>query len=264
MWWMRARRRQVVVFDRLLGGQQHRTGTVGDLAGHRSGHPSALAERWAARPSSPAWSRAASRRPRSRLDRDDLVVEVPAADRGERPLVAGQREPLHILAGDVPALARSSPHRGTARSPRSPYRCDQPCDSAVGVVKPNSRPTIIAAEIGIRLMFCIPPARIRLGGAGHDRLRPEGDRLLAGSALTVDGDSGHLLGVAGRQPGQPADVSGLTADGVDAADDRVVDGSRVDVVALEDPAERMHTEVDRVQPAPASRCACRPGCAPRR
>ena len=43
----------------------------------------------------------------------------------------------------------------------SPYRASQPGDSANGVEKPYCRPTSIAAEIGIALMFCTPPATTR-------------------------------------------------------------------------------------------------------
>ena len=43
----------------------------------------------------------------------------------------------------------------------SPYRASQPGDSANGVVKPYWSATSIAAEIGIALMFCKPPATTR-------------------------------------------------------------------------------------------------------
>ena len=43
----------------------------------------------------------------------------------------------------------------------SPYRACQPGDSANGVEKPYCWPTSIAAEIGIALMFCTPPATTR-------------------------------------------------------------------------------------------------------
>jgi len=38
----------------------------------------------------------------------------------------------------------------------------------------------------------------QVGGTGHDGLGAKGNRLLAGPALPVDGDAGHLLGVSGR------------------------------------------------------------------
>ena len=43
----------------------------------------------------------------------------------------------------------------------SPYRFSQPGDSANGVVKPYWSATSIAAEIGMALMFCRPPATTR-------------------------------------------------------------------------------------------------------
>src|SRR5918993_1007082 len=43
----------------------------------------------------------------------------------------------------------------------SPYRACQPGDSANGVENPYCWPTSIAAEIGIALMFCTPPATTR-------------------------------------------------------------------------------------------------------
>ncbi|GAB6984865.1 hypothetical protein JCM10369A_13890 [Nocardioides pyridinolyticus] len=43
----------------------------------------------------------------------------------------------------------------------SPYRSRHPGDSANGVEKPYCRPTSMAAEIGIALMFCTPPATTR-------------------------------------------------------------------------------------------------------
>ena len=36
--------------------------------------------------------------------RHDLALEAALVDRGERPLVAGERELLHVFAGDVPLL----------------------------------------------------------------------------------------------------------------------------------------------------------------
>src|SRR5918994_718920 len=43
----------------------------------------------------------------------------------------------------------------------SPYRLSQPGDSANGVENPYCWPTSIAAEIGMALMFCTPPATTR-------------------------------------------------------------------------------------------------------
>jgi hypothetical protein len=43
----------------------------------------------------------------------------------------------------------------------SPYRCAQPRLPSNGVAKPYGCPASIAAEIGIWLMFCTPPATTR-------------------------------------------------------------------------------------------------------
>ena len=64
--------------------------------------------------------------------------------------------------------------------------------------------------------------------------------------MPVDGDSGHLLRVAGGQPRVAADVARLSADRVDAADDHVVDHAGIDVDTLEQPAKRVHSQVDWV------------------
>src|SRR4029079_19363470 len=72
------------------------------------------------------------------------------------------------------------------------------------------------------------------------------NRLLTGTALTVNGDTGHLFRIAGGQPGQPRDVSGLWSDRVDAARDHVVDRAGIDVHAPEQAAPRRRPEVDRM------------------
>ncbi len=96
-------RGQLVILDGLLGSQQHRAGAVGDLAGQRRrqpatfgqcGQPGHLLQGGVPRPLVEP----------EVVDRDDLVVEVPRADRRQRPLVARQSEPLHLLAGQIPAL----------------------------------------------------------------------------------------------------------------------------------------------------------------
>ena len=82
-------------------------------------------------------------------------------------------------------------------------------------------------------MFCTPPATTRSAVPAHDRLRGEVDRLLRRAALPVDGDAGHLLGQPGGEPGGAGDVAGLRPDRVDAAEDDVVDGGRVDARPLD-------------------------------
>src|SRR5580704_19609152 len=89
-------------------------------------------------------------------------------------------------------------------------------------------------------------------------------RLLRGPALPVDGDAGHALRQAGRQPGVPGDVEGLRADLGDAAHDHVVDRGGVHPGAVHQRPQGVRPEVDRVDPGqgpvpPADRGANRPG-----
>lgn len=94
-------------------------------------------------------------------------------------------------------------------------------------------------------MFCTP-GDDEVGGAGQNRLCAKGNGLLTGAALAVDGDAGHLFGVARGQPGEARDVAGLRADGIDAAGDHVVDGGGVDVDPVEQSAPSQRTQVDRM------------------
>jgi hypothetical protein len=77
-------------------------------------------------------------------------------------------------------------------------------------VNPNCLPTVIAEAIGIWLMFCMP-GQDQVRGARHDRLSTKRNRLLAGAALPVHGDTGNLFGVTRGQPGISAYVAGLPA-----------------------------------------------------
>ena len=102
------------------------------------------------------------------------------------------------------------------------------------------------SAIGIMLMFCTPPATTTSLRAAHHRLRGEVHGLLRRAALAVDRRARHLLGQAGREPAGAGDVAGLRADRVDAAEDDVLDGRRVDVGALDERLEHVRAEVGRV------------------
>ena len=83
----------------------------------------------------------------------------------------------------------------------------------------------------------------------------EVDRLLAGSTLTVDGDTGHGFWPAGGQQRSARDVKGLLAGLHDASPDDVVDDLRVDAGLLDESVEHLRGQVGRVyagQPAVAS------------
>jgi hypothetical protein len=60
-------------------------------------------------------------------------------------------------------------------------------------------------------------------------LRGEVDRLLGGAALSVYRRAGYMFGKPSCEPGGPRDIPGLYTDGVDAAEDDIVDCCRVDM-----------------------------------
>ena len=200
-------RLQAVVLHGLLGREQHRAGAVGDLAGHRGGQPAALDERL--EPGHLLQRRVARTLVGDEtVDRDDLVLEVPGADRLLRALVTGERVLLHLLAREVPLLGDQ-------------LRAAELGDLLVAVaVQPALR---LVGRRGEAELLADDHRRAdrdlahvlhaagddQVGGAGHDRLRTKGNGLLARPALPVDGDAGHLFGEAGGQPRQPGDVACL-------------------------------------------------------
>ena len=99
-----------------------------------------------------------------------------------------------------------------------------------------------------------------VAGPAEHGLGREVHGLLGGAALAVDRRARDLLGQPGRQPGRPGDVAGLRADGVDAAEDDVLDGTRVDAAAVDEGAEDVRAEVGRVDAREAGALAG-DGCA---
>ena len=133
------------------------------------------------------------------VDLDDLVLEVAGADRRLRALVAGQRVLLHLLAGDVPLLGdqlRAAELRDLLIAVAM-----QP---ALRFVGRRGEPELLADDHRRRdrdLAHVLHAAcHDQVGGARHDRLCAKGNRLLAGTALAVDGDTGHLFRIARGQP----------------------------------------------------------------
>ena len=192
------------------------------------------------------------------IDRDDLVLEVPA--RGSRPSARSW-----LASANSSISSREMSHFSAIISaPRnwetswSPYRCSQPGDSVVGEVKPYCSPTSIAEEIGIWLMFCTPPATTRSGVPDMIACAAKCTACWLRAALPVDGHAGHVVGQPGDQPGGPGDVAGLRADGVAAAEDDVVDRARVDVGAVEQAAPARARRGRRSARRRAPRRACRP------
>ncbi len=104
----------------------------------------------------------------------------------------------------------------------------------------------MAAEIGMALMFCTPPAMITslvpliTAWAAKCRACWEDPHW---RSMVVPG---HLLGQPGGQPARAGDVAGLGPDGVEAAEDDVLDGEGVEVVALDDGLQDVGAEVGRV------------------
>ncbi len=104
-----------------------------------------------------------------------------------------------------------------------------------------------------------PAGDDEVGGSAEHCLRGEMDGLLRGPALPVDGDARYFLRQPGREPGCPGDVTGLRPDRVDAAEDDVVDGCRVDAGAGDQRGEDVSAEIGRMgsgetAAAPADRC----------
>ena len=118
--------------------------------------------------------------------------------------------------------------------------------------------------IGTRLMFSTPGRDHDVVRAGDHALRGEVRGLLRRAALAVDGGADRRLGEAGRERRVAADVERLVADLHDAAHDHVVDQRRVEVVALDERAQRVRGEVDGVACRRACRCGARAGCGRRR
>ena len=97
--------------------------------------------------------------------------------------------------------------------------------------------------------------------ARQDRLCAKGNRLLARPALAVDGDTGHLFGVPGRQPRRcgrccpPGGPIASTQPTITSSTAR-----RIDVDAVEQPAQRCTPRSIGMHRRPANRSACRRRC----
>jgi hypothetical protein len=85
-----------------------------------------------------------------------------------------------------------------------------------------------------------------VAGAAHHGLGGEVHGLLGRAALAVDGGARHLLGQPRGQPRGAGDVAGLGADGVDAAEDHVLDRARVHARAVHEGVQRVRPQVGRV------------------
>ena len=189
-------------------------------------------QRLRASPSSRAWCRGAGPR-RSRRSPSGTI------SRSKRPSSIARiarwwlssANALHVLARDVPLLGD---HLGAAEL-RDLLRAVAR-DPALGArerIREAERlaRSVIADEIGIRLMFCTPPATTR-------SLVPLITACAAKCTACCDEphwrsivDARHVLGQARREPAGARDVAGLRADRVDAAEDHVLDGAGIDARA---------------------------------
>ncbi len=89
--------------------------------------------------------------------------------------------------------------------------------------------------------------------SAHHRLRGELDRLLARSALAVDGDRRRALAqMLGREHRVAPDLHRLLAALADATHDHIVHGLGIDPAALDDGIERSGRKVDGVDTGKAS------------
>lgn len=88
--------------------------------------------------------------------------------------------------------------------------------------------------------------------ARQHTLRGEVHGLLRRTALPVDRHPRHLLGQPRRQPARPRDVTGLRPHGVQAAEDDVLDGGRVDSAARDQSLQHMCPQVGGMHPAQAT------------
>ena len=144
----------------------------------------------------------------------------------------------------------------------SPYRASQPFDVENGSGNPCSRPASMAAEMGIALMFCTPPATTTSAVP---------DITACAAKCTACCDEPHCRSTVtpGTSDGSPAASQhvramspGLRADRVDASEDHVVHHCWVHCDTVEQRTQDVRAEVSRVdggQPAaaPADRSADR-------
>ena len=113
-------------------------------------------------------------------------------------------------------------------------------------MNPNCSPTIIAELIGIWLMFCMPPATIRSAVPDMIACAPKEIACWLDPHCRSTVTPGTSSGKPAASHDSRAMLPACATDRVDAAGDHVVDGARVDVVAVEQAAPAGRTEVDRM------------------
>ena len=188
--------------------------------------------------------------PTGDLDGDDLVVEPAGLDRGDRALLALERE--RVLALAVDAVALRDVLGGLAHRVRVVH---------LGELRVQEPP----AERGVlELARATVPGRGRLGHdvrrprhrfhaaadehvavADGDRVCGRVDRLQPGPAQPIDGQATDLDRETGKQHGHPRDVAVVLARLVGAAEDDVLDEGRVDTGPIDDGSQHERREVVR-------------------
>ena len=106
----------------------------------------------------------------------------------------------------------------------------------------------MAYEIGTARHVLHPARDDDVGRAGQHRLRREVHRLLRRAALAVHGGARHVVGKPGGEPRGAGDVAGLRPDGVDAAEDHVLDGGGIDARAGHQRGQHGRAEVGGMHP----------------
>ena len=172
-------------------------------------------------------------------------LEPSLVDSRDGPLVAGQGEGLHLVTRDVPLFGDQfgAPELGNLLGAVAVHPSRRAGEWVVMAEGPGR---LECRGDGNHAHVLHAARHDQVLEAGHHAHGGEADRLLARPALTVDGGTGDGLGKAGGQPCRASDVTGLRANVVDAAEDHVVDGHRVQVVALHHFADDVGAEVGRV------------------
>ena len=227
-------RGEAVRLERRFAHHQHRRGTVADLARRSRGDRAIGREQLDARDAfqrrieTDAFIDGVQLGAFGGLDfhRHDLALEGAGLGRGNRAFVAGEREAIEIVLGEAVLL---DDHLGA----------HELAELDAGILGLQLGRHVVAeaflhVEGGVRAHRHAAHAFHAAGDhhilhAAHDGLRGELDRLLAGTALTVDGDGGGgLRQVLCGQHAHAADLHRLLARLRDAAGDDVVDRLGID------------------------------------
>jgi len=246
-------RRQLVLGERTVGGDQQRGGSVGDLAGDRSGDRAALLERLEAADLLPVGLTGALI-PGNVAQWGDLGVEAARVPGPDRPLVALDGERFHLVAAALPFVGDHL-RRAELADFLVPVALLPAGRAGEGVGVTELLADEHRRADGDRRHLLHAAGDDQVGRARHHRLGGEVHRLLGGAALAVDCRTGHVIGQTRGQPGGSGDVAGLPADRVDAPEDHVLDRARVHPGAFHQRLEAVRPQVGGVDrreaPAPS-------------